>query len=76
VAIEEKFKYVFNVKVTMGIKEMLELEDEDISEEEIIQKITEALEKNSDTITLQSKDGEITIKLQNLNPASISIRGT
>lgn len=46
---------------------MLELEDEGLSEEEIMQKITEAMEKNSDSITLQTKDGEITIKLPNLN---------
>ena len=51
----------------MGVKEMLDLEDEGLSEEEIMQKIVEAMDKNSDTITLKSKDGEITIKLPNLN---------
>ena len=46
---------------------MLDLEDEGLSEEEIMQKIMEAMDKNSDTITLKTKDGEITIRLPNLN---------
>ncbi len=51
----------------MGVKEMLEMEDAELSEEEIMQKIVEALEKNSETITLPAKSGSITIKLPNIN---------
>ena len=51
----------------MNIKEALELEDEGLADEEIMQKIAEAVQNNQTTITLQSKSGPITINLPNLN---------